>query len=153
MTIITRLEAPRPRSNEADGPANPADRDPVDDERPEVAAGNGIHSDEGRLSGGAAQFAADTRLIRLEEGPHLPSDIKLWNRAWRGHWEGNTLVLDTRNNNGKVLFGRYGDFMSENATVIERFIFSPDGSRSNCLATFSGRNRSGNNRPLASRAS
>jgi hypothetical protein len=81
-------------------------------------------------------FDSGTRLIRLEKAPHLPSDIKLWNGDSRGHWEGNTLIVDTRNNNGKALFGRYGDFMSENATVIERFIFAPDGSRFNYVATF-----------------
>ncbi|MET0137794.1 MAG: hypothetical protein ABW192_05365, partial [Sphingobium sp.] len=48
----------------------------------------------------------------------------------------NTLVVETTNNNGKPLFGRYGDFMSENATVAERFIFDKDGSRFNYVATF-----------------
>jgi hypothetical protein len=41
-----------------------------------------------------------------------------------------------QNNNGKPLFGRYGDYMSENATVAERFVFDPDGSRFNYVATF-----------------
>lgn len=81
-------------------------------------------------------FDSGTRIIRLDGSPHLPSDIKLWNGDSRGRWEGNTLVVDTRNNNGKALFGRYGDFMSENATVAERFVFAPDGSRFNYVATF-----------------
>ncbi|MET0362052.1 MAG: hypothetical protein ABW048_09920 [Sphingobium sp.] len=81
-------------------------------------------------------FDSGTRIIRLTEGAHLPSSIKLWNGDSRGHWEGNTLVVETTNNNGKPLFGRYGDFMSENATVAERFIFDKDGSRFNYVATF-----------------
>ncbi|KRA83619.1 hypothetical protein [Altererythrobacter sp. Root672] len=81
-------------------------------------------------------FNSGTRVIYLDDKPHLPSDIKLWNGDSRGHWEGNTLVVDVQNNNGKALFGRSGDFMSENATVQERFIFDSDGSRYNYVATF-----------------
>jgi hypothetical protein len=81
-------------------------------------------------------FNAGTRIIRLDDKPHLPSAIKLWNGDSRGHWEGNTLVVDVRNNNGKALFGRTGDFMSESATVQERFIFDNDGKRFNYVATF-----------------
>jgi hypothetical protein len=50
--------------------------------------------------------------------------------------EGKTLHVSVRNNNGKALFGRYGDFMSENATVEEHYVFAPDGSRFNYHATF-----------------
>lgn len=81
-------------------------------------------------------FDSGTRIIRLDGSPHLSPEIKLWNGDSRGNWEGNTLVVDTRNNNGKALFGRYGDFMSENATVAERFVFEADGKRFNYVATF-----------------
>lgn len=81
-------------------------------------------------------FDSGTRVIRLDGSPHLPPQIKLWNGDSRGHWEGNTLVVDVTNNNGKALFGRYGDFMSENATVAERFVFDPAGQRFNYVATF-----------------
>lgn len=81
-------------------------------------------------------FDSGTRIIHLDGSPHLSPEIKLWNGDSRGHWEGNTLVVDTRNNNGKALFGRYGDFMSENATVAERFVFDADGKRFNYVATF-----------------
>ncbi len=54
----------------------------------------------------------------------------------RGHWEGNTLVAHATNTNSKALFGRYGDFMSESATVAERFVFDPAGQRFNYIATF-----------------
>ncbi|MBT2132870.1 hypothetical protein KK137_00855 [Croceibacterium sp. LX-88] len=81
-------------------------------------------------------FDSGNRIIRLEDGAPLSDKIKLWNGDSRGHWEGNTLVVSVRNNNGKALFGRYGDFMSENGTVEERYIFDADGKRFNYVATF-----------------
>jgi hypothetical protein len=80
-------------------------------------------------------FDSGSRIIPLDARPHLPDGVKLWNGDSRGHWEGNTLVVDVRNNNGKPLFGRYGDFMSENATVVERYVFAPDGKSFNYVAT------------------
>jgi hypothetical protein len=82
-------------------------------------------------------FDSGSRIIRLgDDSPRLSDSIKLWNGDSRGHWEGNTLVVSVRNNNGKALFGRYGDFMSANATVEERYVFDPDGKRFNYIATF-----------------
>lgn len=81
-------------------------------------------------------FDSGTRIIKLDGSPHLSPGIKLWNGDSRGHWEGNTLVVDVRNNNGKALFGRYGDYMSENAIVAERIVFDPSGKRFNYVATF-----------------
>ena len=81
-------------------------------------------------------FESGTRIIRLDGSPHLPDSIKLWNADSRGHWEGNTLVVDVRNNNGKALFGRTGDFASENVVIHERYIFDNAGKRFNYVATF-----------------
>lgn len=80
-------------------------------------------------------FDSGWRIIRLDGSPHLNAAIKLWNGDSRGHWEGNTLVVDVANNNGKALFGRYGDFMSENATVAERYVFEAGAQRFNYVAT------------------
>jgi len=80
-------------------------------------------------------FNSGYRLIHLDGKPHLPDNIKLWNADSRGHWEGNTLVVDVTNNNGKALFGRSGEFSSENAHIVERYIFSPDNKRYNYVAT------------------
>lgn len=79
-------------------------------------------------------FNSGYRLIHLDGKPHLPANIKLWNADSRGHWEGNTLVVDVTNNNGKALFGRSGEFLSDEAHITERFIFSPDGKRYNYVA-------------------
>lgn len=81
-------------------------------------------------------FNSGTRIIHLDGKPHLPAAIKLWNADSRGHWEGNTLVVDVANNNGKALFGRTGEFASENVRVVERYVFAPDRQRYNYVATF-----------------
>lgn len=80
-------------------------------------------------------FNSGTRIIKLDNSPHLPENIKLWQGDSRGHWEGNTLVVDVRNNNGKALLGRSGEFHSENAKISERFIFDNSNKRYNYVAT------------------
>ncbi|WP_051378633.1 hypothetical protein [Derxia gummosa] len=80
-------------------------------------------------------FNSGTRLVHLDGKPHLPAAIKLWNADSRGHWEGNTLVVDVTNNNGKALLGRTGDFVGPNAHITERYIFSADNARYNYVAT------------------
>jgi hypothetical protein len=39
----------------------------------------------------------DARLIPLDGRPHLPAGIQTWLGDARGHWEGDTLVVDTTN--------------------------------------------------------
>ncbi|HSI42924.1 MAG TPA: hypothetical protein VK949_01165 [Methylotenera sp.] len=81
-------------------------------------------------------FGSGTRIIHLDNKPHLPENIKLWNGDSRGHWEGNTLVVDVANHNGKALFGRSGEFVSENAKIQEKYIFDNSGKRYNYEAVF-----------------
>jgi len=81
-------------------------------------------------------FSSGTRIIHLDGKPHLPENIKLWNADSRGHWEGNTLVVDVANHNGKALFGRSGEFISENGHIVEKYIFANDGKRYNYEAVF-----------------
>ena len=73
------------------------------------------------------------RIIRLDEQSHVGENIRLWNGNSRGHWEGNTLVVDVTNLNGKTwVFGRSpsqvsAPFTSPGLAVVERFIFAdPD---------------------------
>jgi hypothetical protein len=80
-------------------------------------------------------FNSGTRVIQISDKPHLPENIKLWMGDSRGHWEGNTLVVDVANNNGKALFGRSGEFHGENAKITERYIFDNSNKRYNYVAT------------------
>lgn len=43
----------------------------------------------------------EMRIIPLDGRPHLPAAITQWNGDSRGHWEGNTLVVDITNYNGR----------------------------------------------------
>lgn len=81
-------------------------------------------------------FDSGNRVIRLGTTQHLPANLKLWNGDSIGHWEGNTLVVDTTNNNSKARLGRSGEFVSENATIQERFTFDPKGERFTYDATY-----------------
>ena len=58
------------------------------------------------------------RMIPLDGRPHLPDTMRHWNGDSRGRWEGNTLVVETKNFNDKTRL-RYGG--SENTVAVERF--------------------------------
>ena len=57
------------------------------------------------------------RNIVMNGTPHLPSSIRLLSGDARGHWEGNTLVIDTTNFTPKL--DSFGS--RENKHLIERF--------------------------------
>ena len=59
----------------------------------------------------------DVRVIPTDGRRHLPSTVRLWMGDPRGHWEGETLVVDTTNFTTKTHF-RGAD---ENLHLIERF--------------------------------
>jgi len=73
-------------------------------------------------------FNSSSRIIHLSDAPHLPESVSLWNGDSRGYWEGNTLVVDVRNNNGKARLARTGEFHGPNAQITERYVFANDGS-------------------------
>ena len=57
------------------------------------------------------------RNIVMDGSPHLPANIRQWYGNSRGHWEGNTLVVDVTN------FSQKTDFQGsrENLHLVERF--------------------------------
>jgi hypothetical protein len=72
----------------------------------------------------AVEMNHETRIIPLDGSPHLPPEIRQWTGDSRGHWEGDTLVVDTTNFrfNDQSRFGvGYLDGMTdENLHVVER---------------------------------
>jgi hypothetical protein len=70
----------------------------------------------------------EPRIIPIDLSAHLPSRVRSWNGDPRGHWEGNTLVVDTTNYNNKgwvatsAAAGRIkGVPQTESLHVVERF--------------------------------
>jgi len=61
----------------------------------------------------------DTRVIPTDGRPHAPAEIKQWMGDSRGHWEGDTLVVETVNYNPQVTI--QGGIVSDAAKVTERF--------------------------------
>jgi hypothetical protein len=62
------------------------------------------------------------RVIPLDGRRHIPDNIRLWQGDSVGHWEGDTLVVETTNLNGKTWLNEVGDVVSHAETVVERFI-------------------------------
>ena len=46
----------------------------------------------------------DTRIISMSGRPHISESIRQWNGDSRGHWDGDTLVVDTTNFTDKQVF-------------------------------------------------
>jgi len=67
------------------------------------------------------------RIIPTTSRPHAGSSIGMWMGDSRGRWEGNTLVVDVTNQNGKTWFDQAGNFHSAAARMVERFtLIDPD---------------------------
>ncbi len=67
------------------------------------------------------------RVIPLDGRAHIPDNVRLWMGDSVGHWEGDTLVVDTTNLNGKTWLNEVGDVLSYAAHVQELFIPTADG--------------------------
>jgi hypothetical protein len=59
----------------------------------------------------------DARIIPIDNRPHLPPEIQQWLGNSVGHWEGNTLVVETTNFTDKTAFQNTG----KNMRLTERF--------------------------------
>jgi hypothetical protein len=73
----------------------------------------------------AVEMNHDTRIIPLDGSPHLAPEIRQWTGDSRGHWEGDTLVVDTTNfkfnNQSRFGVGYLDGMTDENLHVVERF--------------------------------
>jgi len=82
-----------------------------------------------------SEMIHDARVIPLGDRAHAPAAVRSWDGDSRGHWEGNTLVVDTTNFNGKgwiatsAATGRIkGIPQSEALHVVERFTRVAEGA-------------------------
>ncbi len=69
-----------------------------------------------------SEEAHATRIITMADRPHLGRDILLWQGDPRGRWDGNTLVVESTNHNGRVFLDRQGTFYTDTAILTERFM-------------------------------
>ena len=67
------------------------------------------------------EYSHAYRIIPTNAGPHVARPVTLWQGDSRGHWEGNTLVVDVTNSNGLTWFDNAGNFYSDAVHVVERF--------------------------------
>jgi hypothetical protein len=67
----------------------------------------------------------DARVIPLDGRPHVAQSIAQWSGDSRGRWEGDTLVVETRNlkynEQSRFGVGYLGGVSDENLRVVERF--------------------------------
>ena len=64
-----------------------------------------------------AEAGHEARVIPIDGRPHLAPSLRQWNGDSRGHWDGNTLVVETTNFSPKSYFMGATD----NLRVVERF--------------------------------
>lgn len=66
-----------------------------------------------------------SRIVPMDGRPHLPENMTQWTGDSRGYWDGDTLVVETRNFNEKTQTYR-GTGVSANKLLIERFTRTTD---------------------------
>ena len=66
------------------------------------------------------QSGSDVRIIPLDGRPFPPPNVRTWLGISRGHWQGNTLVVETRNFNDKTPATNFQG-STEDLKMTERF--------------------------------
>lgn len=66
------------------------------------------------------EYGHHTRLV-YTDGTPFNEEIPAWMGDSRGHWEGSTFVVETKNFTADTWFDRVGDFHSDALHVVERF--------------------------------
>ena len=86
-----------------------------------------IQDDQNFVMVGEQLTAHPWRIVPLDGRPHI-GDIPLWNGDPRGHWEGNTLVIESPNQNAKYMLDQQGRFITEEAKIVERMTLIDDNT-------------------------
>ena len=71
-----------------------------------------------------AEMVHDTRVIPLDDRPHIDPSIRQWLGDSRGWWDGDTLVVETRNLTDKLWERRFSNTVygtGEHMHLVERF--------------------------------
>jgi len=63
-----------------------------------------------------------------DNSPRLPSGMKLFNGESRGHWDGETLVVDVTNQNGRTWLYMAANFTTDTLHVVEKYTRIADGT-------------------------
>lgn len=74
------------------------------------------------------EMVHETRIVSLDGRPHAPSGIRTYMGDGRGHWEGNTLVVETTNFKKDIAMnGINFALLTEQLRIVERFArIAPD---------------------------
>ena len=72
------------------------------------------------------EHAHANRFIYTNGTPHPKGPIEWWLGDSRGHWDGDTLVVDNVHFNDQTWFDHAGNFHSEDLHVVERFQLNSD---------------------------
>jgi hypothetical protein len=67
------------------------------------------------------EFQESRRIVPLDGRDHIPANIRLFMGDGVGRWEGDTLVIETTNNNAITWLDNNGDRHSDAMTIVERF--------------------------------
>jgi hypothetical protein len=67
-----------------------------------------------------AEMIHEARVIPLDGRPHVGGGVRGYMGDSRGHWEGNTLVIETANFNGKATTPGNNVLASTELTIVER---------------------------------
>ena len=129
LPAMTEAASKRAAAEAAYAKAHPADSytDRINSDRcitfgvPFIAAGYNGYFQIAQTADHVAimqEMAHETRIIPVDDSPHLDDAVRQWNGDPRGRWEGDTLVVETRN------FSAASDFMqysAENLHLTERY--------------------------------
>jgi hypothetical protein len=69
-----------------------------------------------------SEFMHTVRVIPTDSRPHIDPKIKLFQGDPVGHWDGDTLVVDTTNQDTRTWFDTSGNFKTDALHVTEKFI-------------------------------